>query len=201
MLKNDPERKSDRPETPPLKKSERTRASILDAARTQFAERGYDGTTVRDIAAAAAVDPALIIRYFGSKEDLFVRAAEFELQLPDLAATNGLNAGELVVRHFFELWELSPSATGMTILLRSAAANEAAAEKMRQMFTQQVLPAVERIGPRSTAPRRAGLIGTQLVGLAFCRYVLRIPGIATATPEELVTALAPTIQRYLSGKS
>jgi AcrR family transcriptional regulator len=204
-LKNNPDRKSapagPEPEATPLRKSERTRASILQAARTLFAERGYDGTTVRDVAACAGVDPALVIRYFGNKEELFVRAAEFELQLPDIAAMKGGRQGEVLVRHFFEIWERGPSATAMTILLRSAITNEAAAEKMRAMFTQQVLPAVARNGPRGTAPMRAGLVATQLLGMALCRYVLKIPGVVMAEPEELVAALAPTIQSYLSGKS
>jgi AcrR family transcriptional regulator len=200
MLKNTPAGKSAAPAGPAQKKSDRTRASLLEAARALFAERGYEGTTVRDVAAVAAVDPALVIRYFGSKEELFVRATEFELQLPDMAAQKTGKEGEVLVRHFFETWELRESATAMTILLRSAIGNEAAADKMREMFAQQVLPAVARTGSRSTAPMRAGLIASQLLGLALCRYVLKIPGVSTATPEELVTSVAPTIQRYLSGR-
>ena len=200
MLKNNPARKSAPPAEPPLKKSDRTRAAILESARALFAERGYEGTTVRDVAAAAAIDPALVIRYFGNKEELFVRATQFELQLPDVSALQGGHEGEGLVRHFFEIWERGPSATGMTILLRSAVTNEAAAEKMREMFRQQVLPTVARNGSRSTAQLRAGLIASQLLGLALCRYVLKIPGIATATPEELVLFLGPTIQGYLSAK-
>lgn len=183
-----------------MKKSDRTRASILESARALFAERGYEGTTVRDVASAAAVDPALVMRYFGNKEELFVRATEFELQLPDVAALKGGHEGEVLVRHFFEIWERGPSATGMTILLRSAVTHEAAADKMRDMFAQQVLPAVARHGSRTTAPLRAGLIATQLLGLALCRYVLKIPCIATAAPEELVASLAPTIQGYLAAR-
>ena len=198
MLKNDPARKSAPQPAAPLKKSERTRAAILESARALFAERGYEGTTVRDVAAAAAVDPALVMRYFGNKEGLFVSATEFELQLPDVATKASGSEGEVLVRHFFEIWERGPSATGMTILLRSAVTNEAAAEKMREMFRQQVLPAVARTGPRATAPMRAGLIATQLLGLALCRYVLKIPGITAAAPEEIVRSMAPTIQSYLS---
>lgn len=198
MLRNNPSGKSAPAEAPPLKKSDRTRAAILEAARTLFAERGYESTTVREIASAAGADPALVIRYFGNKEELFVRATEFELRLPDLSAMKAGNEGEMLVRHFFEIWEKGPSATSMAILMRSAVTNEAAADKMRELFKQQVLPAVARQGPQATAPMRAGLIATQLLGLALCRYVLKIPGIATAAPEKLVTAVAPAIQGYLS---
>jgi AcrR family transcriptional regulator len=198
-LKNIPATRSDAAAAPALKKSDRTRAAILEAARALFAERGYAATTVRDVAAAAAVDPALVIRYFGSKDDLFVRATDFELKLPQAKPSKGRTEGELLVRHFFEVWEQGPSASGMAILLRSAATNEDAAAKMREMFAQQVLPMVARTGKRSTAPLRASLIATQMLGLALCRYVLRIPGVADAAPEELVAAIAPTIQRYLTG--
>src|SRR5687768_10823778 len=115
VLKNAPSRESAPAETPPLKKSDRTRAAILEAARTLFAERGYESTTVREIASAANADPALVIRYFGSKEELFVRATEFELRLPDVAALKAGNEGEALVRHFFEIWEKGPSATSMAI--------------------------------------------------------------------------------------
>lgn len=200
-LKNIPARESGAAAAPALKKSDRTRAAILEAARALFAERGYAATTVRDVATAAAVDPALVIRYFGSKDELFVRATEFELKLPQVKASRGGTEGELLVRHFFEVWEQGDSASGMAILLRSAATNEDAAAKMREMFAQQVLPMVARTGKRSTAPLRAGLIATQMLGLALCRYVLRIPGVADAPPEQLVAAIAPTIQRYLSGEA
>lgn len=198
-LTKDPRRSAESATTPVLRKSDRTRASILEAARALFAQRGYDGTTVRDVASEAGVDAALVIRYFGSKEELFVRATEFQLQLPLAAAARGSSEGETLVRHFFDVWERGPSATGMVILLRSALTNEASAEKMREIFVAQVLPAVARHAPRSAAPLRAGLIASHLLGIAFCRYILKLPGIATATPEELTAALAPTIQRYLAG--
>ena len=201
MLKNNPGSGSEAPAAPALKKSDRTRAAILEAARALFAERGFEGATVRDVAARAAVDPALVIRYFGNKEALFVSAVDFELHLPDVAALKAGKEGEVLVRHFFEVWEREPTATGMTILLRSAITNEAAAEKMREVFREQVMAAIARNGPRAEASMRAGLVATQLLGLALCRYVLKLPGIATAAPEELVSALAPTIQGYLSGRS
>lgn len=199
-LTNEPVRDPPQAEDPPLKKSERTRAAILEAARTLFAERGYDGTTVRDVAAAAAADPALVMRYFGSKDELFVRATEFQLQLPDLAAASRGNEGEALVRHFFQVWELGPSATSMVILLRSALTNDAAAERMREIFAAQVLPALSRRVPRPTAQLRAGLVASHLLGVALCRYVLKIPGVATATVDELVASVGPAVQRYLAGE-
>ena len=100
------------------RKSDRTRAAILDAAQKLFAQHGHDRTTVRDIAAKASIDPALVIRYFGSKDELFVRAAAFDLRMPDLSKVKRSQIGDTLIRRFLELGE---GFTGMTVLLRSAA--------------------------------------------------------------------------------
>jgi AcrR family transcriptional regulator len=101
---------------------------------------------VRNIAAKASIDPAMVIRYFGSKDELFVRAAAFDLRLPDLSKIKRSQIGETLIRRFLELGE---GFTGMTILLRSAASNEYAASKVRKLFAAQVLPAFARVGSRA----------------------------------------------------
>ena len=180
------------------RKSDRTRAAILDAAQKLFAEYGHDRTTVRDIAAKASIDPALVIRYFGSKDDLFVRAAAFDLRLPDLSKIKRSQIGETLIWRFLELGE---GFTGMTVLLRSAASNEYAASRVRELFADQVLPAFARIGSRANAGERAGLVASQLLGLALCRYILKISPLAEMSPEEIVKHISPTLQRYASGTS
>ena len=62
-----------------------TRADILGAARRRFGAEGYERTTLRAVAADVGVDAALVIRYFGSKQDLFAAAADFAIELPDLS--------------------------------------------------------------------------------------------------------------------
>jgi AcrR family transcriptional regulator len=178
------------------RKSEHTRAAILDAAQKLFAEYGHERTTVRDIAAKASIDPAMVIRYFGSKDELFVRAAAFDLRLPDLSKIKRSQIGETLIRVFLELGE---GFSGMTILLRSAASNEYAASKVREVFAAQVVPAFARVGSRTNAGERAGLVACQLLGLALCRYILKIPPIAEMSPEEIIKHMGPTIQRYVSG--
>jgi AcrR family transcriptional regulator len=190
----------EKPSPAPLKKSDRTRAAILDAAQRLFAERGHAATTIRDVAAEAGIDPALVMRYFGSKDELFVRAAAFELDLPALDKLDRDSVGEELLRHFLGVWEGPRANAGMAILLRSAASNELSADKMREVFATQVLPGIARLGTRATAGRRAGLVATQLLGLALCRYVLAIPPVAQLTVEELVREVAPTIQRYALGE-
>src|SRR5262245_23295571 len=157
------------------RKSERTREAILKAAQALFAEVGYDRATVRDIAARAAIDPAMVIRYFGSKDALFARATVFDLKLPGLGGTEPAQLGAALIRHFLDIWE-GPSSNGsLTILLRAAASSEEAAEKTRAIFAGQVLPMLAQVAARAELPVRAGLISSQLLGLALCRYVLKVP--------------------------
>jgi AcrR family transcriptional regulator len=179
------------------RKSDRTRAAILDAAQKLFAQHGHGRTTVRDIAAKASIDPALVIRYFGSKDELFVRAAAFDLSMPDLSKVKRSQIGDTLIRRFLELGE---GFTGMTVLLRSAASNDYAASRVRELFAAQVLPAFARVGSRADAAERAGLVASQLLGLALCRYILKIPPVAEMSAEEIVKHIGPTIQRYASGK-
>ncbi len=184
------------PDSPPKQsKSDRTRARMLEAARALFAEQGYESATVREIAARAGVDAALVIRYFGSKEALFTRAAEIRLDLPDLAALNPAAVGEALVRRFLAIWE--DGAGGLPVILRSAASNEEAAALLRAVFGRQVMPALARLVGEARAPACAALVSSQLLGLAFCRYVLKLPPLVAMEREALVRHVAPTIQRYL----
>jgi AcrR family transcriptional regulator len=179
-----------------LKKSDRTRESILSAARQLFAKHGYETTTVRDVAERAHIDPAMVIRYFGSKDGLFAEAASVELELPSAADIDSADLGRTLAEHFLEIWEGAGSKQGMAVLLRSAASNSYAATKMREAFLAQVMPFITAIGDPNSAPRRAGLVASQLLGLAMCRYVLKLPPVVALSRAEIVAALAPTLQRY-----
>jgi len=183
--------------SPRLSKSQRTRASILEAARDLFAAEGYERATVRDVAARAEVDPALVMRYFGSKDGLFARAADFDLRLPDLSDMDRTSLGPALVRHFLNVWEGPGSNGGMTILLRSAASNPLAAEKLHEVFAGQVLPALARASGTPDAAERAGLVASQLLGLALGRYVLKLPPLVALPAERIVEDVGATVQRYL----
>jgi AcrR family transcriptional regulator len=178
-----------------LTKSDRTRATILAAARSLFAAQGYERTTVREIAARAEIDPALVVRYFGGKEALFAQAADFDLDLPPLADLPPDSRGRTLVAHFLKVWESADA--GLPVLLRSAASNPAAADRLNAIFAAQVAPALARILPAPDAPRRAGLVSTQLLGLALCRYVLRLPPVVAIPHAEVVETVGATVQRYL----
>lgn len=180
------------------RKSERTKGAILEAARRLFAERGYDATTVRDIAAAASIDAALVVRYFGGKNDLFAKAADVDLSLPDLAAVERSQIGETLARHFLRVWA-GPNGGGMVALLRSASSNSHAAMKMREVFTSQVLPALAGIGAGHDLDERAPLVSAQILGFAFARYVLEIPALATMDDQQVVATLGHLLQSAIDG--
>lgn len=175
------------------RRSEPTRAAILAAARNRFAEDGYERATIRAIAADAGIDPAMVMRYYGNKEKLFAAAADFDLRLPDLTGVPEAERGAALVRHFLQRWESDGT---FVALLRAAVTNDAARDRMLDVFAGQVAPQVAAYA-QADAPARAGLVGTQMLGLALCRYVLRVPPIVAMPPEEVGRWIGPTIQRYL----
>jgi AcrR family transcriptional regulator len=178
-----------------MKKSDRTKAVILAAAREQFAKAGFERATIRAIAADANIDPSMVMRYFGNKNQLFAAAAEFDLQLPDLSDVSRDQLGARLVAHFLERWERDEA---LVVLLRSSMTNDEAAQRMRKIFSSQLRPVVAIVNA-DDAPRRAGLIATQVLGLALCRYILRLPPIAAMSRQDVVAWLGPTVQRYLDG--
>lgn len=182
-----------------MRKSDRTRAAIIDAARAMFAEHGYEGTTVRAVAERASIDPAMIIRYFGGKDGLFSLVSEVELGLPAIDPSAPAPIGEVLVRHFLDLWEGSGKDMGLVILLRAAATNEAAAERIRTIFREQVLPAAARLGDPALAEIRTGMVVSQLFGLALCRYILAIPPVAAMSQEDIVKFISPVVELHLFG--
>jgi AcrR family transcriptional regulator len=178
------------------RRSDATRAAILAAAREQFAASGYQAATIRSIAAAAGIDPAMVMRYYGNKEGLFAAAAEFDLKLPDLGAVPRSAVGEALVAHFLDRWEGDET---LMALLRTAVTNDAAAARMQAIFASQLAPLIAKLcgQPRAAAATRAGLIATQILGLALCRYVLRLPPVVGLKRAEIVRRIGATIQAYL----
>jgi AcrR family transcriptional regulator len=181
------------------RRADETRRRILRAARQRFTTDGYERTTIRAVAADAAIDPSMVMRYYGSKEGLFAAATAFDLRLPDLGAIAPEERGAALVRHFFSRWEGDAEDDALRVLLRAAATNEAAASRMRAIFERQLVPTLAKACPEGEVAERAGLVASQMLGLAYCRYVLRLPPVAELGIERLVARIGPTIQRYLSG--
>ena len=180
-----------------------TRAGLLDAARAEFAERGFDGATVRRIADRAGVDPAMVNHWFGGKEKLFTATLDLPLD-PTALRAEVLGGppdavGERVVRGFLSVWDAAGGGGTMAALLRTVTTHEFAARLLREFVTRAILrPVVERVAPDRHAERGA-LVASQLIGIGMMRYVVQLEPLASMPREEVVTAVAPTVQRYLTG--
>ena len=179
------------------------RQAVLDAARELFAEVGFERTTMRAVAARAGVDPALIYHYFGDKDGLLFAA----LQPPADAATvfAGLadaadRAGEELVRRLVRLWEDRPEVREqMAAILRTGLSHDHAGRLLRDILSSFILAALGDVLADDRRELRAALIGSHIGGLMLARYILKVPGAAAASPEDLVQAVGPVVQHYLTG--
>ncbi|HEY7484166.1 MAG TPA: TetR family transcriptional regulator [Streptosporangiaceae bacterium] len=181
---------------PRPRRSDATRAAILSAAKERFAADGYERATIRAIAADANIDPAMVMRYYGNKEKLFAAAAVFDLRFPDPDTIPHAQVGARLVAHFLDRWEEDET---LLALLRAAVTNAAAGEQMQAIFANQVLPLAAALAPDpAEAPVRAGLLASQIMGMALCRFVLRLPPVVGMTRDDIIAWLGPTAQRYLT---
>lgn len=182
--------------------SESARAQILDSARSLFAEVGFHRATIRAIAKRADVDPALVHHFFGTKDQLL--AATLALPIDPGYILSALDdspgdEGRALVRRVLEAWSLPEVRDGFTALLRSAVSHDQAQAALRLMLTTGIINRLrDRLG-HEQAELRAALVASQIAGLALTRYVIEIEPMASATDDELVDAVGPTIQRYLTG--
>jgi AcrR family transcriptional regulator len=177
-----------------------TREAILAAARSSFAARGYDATTIRGVAGQAGVDPALVSHYFGAKDGLF--AAMMEIPRPPAEALAEALEGEdgelgrRIVATFLSVWD-SAHGSPLMALLRSATGSERAASLMREFAEREIVGRIaRRIGGRH-ARLRASLVASHMLGLGLSRYVIGIEPAASAPSTTLVDAIGPRIQAYL----
>jgi AcrR family transcriptional regulator len=189
---------------PPRTESADTRDRILTAARAEFSERGYDKASVRGIAKAAGVDPALVHHYFGTKERVFEAAIELVVA-PALAARDTVaegpleQVGERLTRFLFGVWENPTTRTPLLAIVRSAVNNETAAAVFRRLVTSQLLRRIATQLDLPDAELRAELAAAQLVGTAMLRYVIKVEPLASADVEQIVARVAPVVQAHLTG--
>jgi AcrR family transcriptional regulator len=177
-----------------------TRGEILDAARHEFAEKGYDGASVRGIARAASVDPALVHHFFGSKQQVFVAAMALPVDpgdmVPDVLAGDPAQLGERFARVFLGLWSNPEFREPMLGLLRSATTSEEGAAMLREFVGTALLGRLAQSLEGPDVALRISTAAAQMVGIVMLRYVIKIPPLAAATDEEIVALIAPILQRY-----
>ncbi|NUS43162.1 MAG: TetR/AcrR family transcriptional regulator [Mycobacteriaceae bacterium] len=180
-----------------------TRQAVLDAARPLFAERGYQGTSVRAIAAAAGVDPAMISHHFGGKAALFDAAVEFPLDPADVAAQLGTDPdgiGLRLARVFFGAWERPHSRGPLLAVLRGAATHPESAALTSEFLQGQLYPALSAAVRGPDAELRVDLAMGQLLGIAYLRYVLAVEPVASTPVADLIDRIAPVLDRHLTAE-
>ena len=181
-----------------------TRAEITTAAARRFAAAGYDATSLRQVAADASVDPALVRRFFGDKEQLFTAVASAlidpERAVAAVAGGPPEAAGERLLRYFLSLLGDVSRPGPLLGVIRSAVTSEHAAGLLRRLLAEQVLREIAVSFPSGRPEFGAALAASQLVGLAVARYAVRLPPLTAADTEELVSAVAPVLQYYLTGQ-
>lgn len=182
-----------------------TREAILDAARAAFADRGFDGASIRTIATGAGVDPALVHHYFGTKDQLFLATVGAPVDpgelIPAILDGDPDRMGERLVRLFVNVWGDPRSGPKIIAIVRSALAHDWSARMLREFLTSQILRRViaKADVPAAEAPLRAALVASQMIGLGLARFVLKIEPLASADVDTVVAAIGPTVQRYLTG--
>ncbi|NRQ31550.1 TetR/AcrR family transcriptional regulator [Nonomuraea sp. NN258] len=179
-----------------------TRELILEAAIASFTATGYTGTTIRAVARAAGVDPALVMHFFGTKDGLFQAAIKGSMPvrlMTEAFAGDPAGLGERLMTRYLELWEDPLHGGRLSAVLHAATATPGTAELLKGLMAGELLrPLTTRLtGDRADV--RAALVATQLIGLAMSRYVLRIEPLASMPAAQVVAAVSPNLQRYLTG--
>lgn len=181
-----------------------TRNDIVATARRLFADSGYDKTSVRDIAAGAGVDPALIRHYFGSKAELFRSTMGWPFDPAEIseriAGGDRKQIGERLTRVFFAAWEQPDSRASLLAILRGAATHEESATLVRQFIQGQLYPEMSKLLSGSDTELRIDLAMAQLLGIAYLRHVLQVEPIASAPVDELVARVTPVVTAHLTSR-
>lgn len=170
---------------------------ILEAARMLFSEQGFERTTIRGIGARAGVDPALVVHYFGNKEDLFSEATLSGFETPNLRQMEGNTTGACLISYFIDAMEGRVLGRKLIALLRASVSHPGALHALQGILQRHLQRVLAEVLPANGADLRSGLIATQMVGLAVTRYILKIPSVVGLSKDEVVQRIGPVIQHYL----
>jgi AcrR family transcriptional regulator len=180
-----------------------TRRDLLRAARQQFAQHGYDGATLRAIARQASVDTALIHYFFVSKSGIFSAAIVDAFNPDALVARLVVNGpegmGERLAEYYLSLWENPESGEPLMAIVRSAITNAEARAILTDVVTQKLFKQVGHYLNADDAEVRMSFVGSQLVGVALLRYILKVEPLASLDRGTVTRTVGATLQRYLTG--
>ena len=178
-------------------------ARIVTAAREEFAEHGWAGTTLRAVARAADVDPALVYHYFGSKEGLLDAATNPPQKWLESVAkvwTTPIDQlGAALITLLLASWADDEIGPTLRAVLQTAAHEPSTREKLRRIVEGSLMGVSELGSDEHDRLVRRGLIASQMMGFALMRYVWKIEPIASMTDDEAIAAIAPNLQRYVTG--
>jgi len=179
-----------------------TRSAILDAARSAFAAAGFAGTTIRGVAAAAGVDPALVHHYFGTKDDLFMAALDVPVDprevLAPVVAAGPEGAGVRLLETFLAVWDDPAMQLRLLAVARSVLAPGTETLLTHGFIPVVIRPVLEKLCV-DRPDERVPLVASQVIGLVVARYVLRLEPLASEPAQVVAARVGPTIQRYLTG--
>ena len=178
-----------------------SRGAILDAARRWFAQAGYEGASIRAIAADAGVDPAVVLHFFGSKDGLFTAAVGWPFDpatiTTQLAADGPDGLAPRLARVFLGFWEDPRTRAPLLALLRSAMTHEPSATLLREFVVREMFAPIAGLVGGPDPRLRLELAAAHLVGVAVLRYALGVEPVASAGVDELVRQLTPSLAPYL----
>lgn len=181
-----------------------SRDQILDTARRLFAEHGFEGTSLRQIARETGVDPAMVHHFFKGKDELFALSVALPAD-PEkvLAGVNGYSPedrAEAIVRAVLRLWE-SPAQHSLVAFLRGTIGSKAKTLLLRELVQRTILSRIMAgvPGPPAEVAMRGNLVATQMMGVMLVRYVIRLEPLASASSDDVVRLVAPNVQHYLTG--
>jgi AcrR family transcriptional regulator len=180
-----------------------SREDILEASRTLFASRGYDGASLRAIAAAAGVDPGVIRHFFGDKAGLFeetvVQQFGTSVTFTDALSDLSPGIGERISRSYLAMWDDPVSGPRTMALMRTTLGSEAAMERLRAVMLRSLIAGAR---PREISPEQAvriNLVLATLLGVAIARHLVRLPPLALLPLDAVIAAVAPEIEHLLTG--
>jgi len=180
-----------------------TKTEILAAARGEFATRGYDGTSMRAVARAAGVDPAMVHHYFDGKHGLFLAALEVPFDpRPELARVMDGPREQLgcrLVALVLRLWDDPERQELFLTMMRSGITTAEGTQLIKDGLLRTIMAEVAQQARIEDAAKRMPLVLTQTGGLILVRYILRIEPIASLPADELAAIHGPIVQRFLDG--
>ena len=180
-----------------------TRTSILEAARAQFVEKGDDMTSMRGVAKAAGVDPALVHHYFDSKDGLLVESLALPFDprqvIPELTAEGVTELGTRLIERFLWIWDDPDRRAPLVAIVKASMTSDAAADLLRGGVVRMILGPIASAIDAPDAELRAQCVASQLLGVAMARYIVCLEPFASTPAAELVATIGPRLQGYISG--